>query len=173
MALRSFAAPQRAHSTSAELSEAGNYQIGGDGGWDVLPDAQTRVSKFLQSPVGVGVAPTVRLDLPVPPGGIRVGAYPVIRAAVPEAAIDTDGQFCPREEDVDSLAGESGYCRLNSVPQSSGMKLAAQSDLGLGVCPAEPRKARTHLRHGCSSRRFGHGGTGNLRAGSVRVRLRQ
>lgn len=66
----------------------------------MLPDAEDGPAAFPQGGIYATVAGLVARDLGQPEGGAGPRPGGVFRAAVPEAAVDEDGGFQPRKNEV-------------------------------------------------------------------------
>jgi hypothetical protein len=87
----------------------------------VGPRANHDPTIFLKTPIGVDVTLPVRQDLRTPEVSVRLGPRRVLRAAMPEAAVDEDRDAEPNERDVSNPArlGKDGH--LNAVAETSRM----------------------------------------------------
>lgn len=110
------------------------------GGGLVLPDPHARPALRGESPVGVAVAAAVRLDLFAPPRRVRARLTRVLRAPVPEAAVDEHGD----------ARGTGRRCRRGAAaPEaeaefhvSPGHGKRGASSGGPDTCPGSTRRAR-------------------------------
>lgn len=66
----------------------------------VLPHAQHQPTLFTQQTVTAAIPLPIGVDFVAPPLGVGLRRCAVIRAAVPEASVDLDGEPRPAEEDV-------------------------------------------------------------------------
>ncbi len=92
----------------------------------MLPDTYNRPTELAEYSIRVTVTLDVGLKLRRPPVGIALHRDEVLGAAVPEAAIDEDGNLRSGERDVDRAAGESGHSVANPVPEAPCMEFATQ-----------------------------------------------
>lgn len=83
--------------------------------------------------VGLTIPLHVASELYSPPRGVGGGCCLVLRAPVPEAAVDEYGDLGAREKDVSSSAGHSGERSVDPVAQASGVQLTPEEQLGLCV----------------------------------------
>lgn len=108
----------------------------------MLPEPDDLPVGRLERRVRIGVPPSVQVDLPLPPSAVGAWEHMVLGAAVPEAAVDVDGETNPRERDVDRSPAVAGHLELHPIPQTEAVELATQLDFWLGVAACE----RRHLR---------------------------
>lgn len=109
----------------------------------MLPNAYHYPSLLPEFHVGVGIPPTVRLDLISPPVCVLFRPRAVLRTAVPEAPVD---------EDRDSLAGEGDVGATTEVRQgvvhakaeTAAVKQRPKRGLGGGI----PLSLRLHPSQG-------------------------
>ena len=101
----------------------------------MLPDMDDRPSKGVELLIGVTVAGLVPRDLPPPPLGVPAGHGPVLRAAVPEAAVDLYRHFLPGEGNVDLATRNPRDLVLHPIPQSYPPQCSPQLHLRGGVTP--------------------------------------
>jgi len=98
-----------------------------------------------------GVLRTVAGDVPVelrlPPVAVVTGHGAVLRATVPETAVDEDGDPGSGERHI-GAAGQTGM--VDPEPQSPAVQLATQGELGLRRGAGHPPKSRR--RHGVERR---------------------
>ncbi len=71
----------------------------------VLPESECADTLPIEEPAHLFVAGTVPFDLGLPEGGVVLGKVTAAGAAVPETAVDEDGEPCGGEEEV-RLAGK-------------------------------------------------------------------
>jgi hypothetical protein len=132
----------------------------------VLPDPYDLPSGSFQLGVVQSVPLDVSTDLGAPIVGIGPRARSVVRASVPEAAINKDGQLLTTEDDVRSAAQGCDRPRVDPISESATMKLGADSQLGTSVALAISPHSRAH----CGRRRFGcfrNGDNGSLGSHSI------
>jgi hypothetical protein len=91
----------------------------------VLPDPEDRPPECLEALVGVPVTTSVRLELLPPPTSVVLGPRPVLRAAVPEAAVDEDSEPCAWEHHVCTTAHPLSRCTVDPVSKASSVELFA------------------------------------------------
>lgn len=85
----------------------------------MLPDSDHLPSEFAQLAVCALISPSVRLDLVDPELPVCVRADSVLRAAVPETAIDEDRNFLAGENDI---RGTGQILPVNPKTQPTQMK---------------------------------------------------
>jgi hypothetical protein len=92
----------------------------------------------MQDAIGVSVTGAVRVDLPFPP--IRIGLWParVQRTAMPEAAVDEDGEPGTRKGNIDRPSRPTGHRRKDSKSHSVSVKSASQQQFWSCVAPPLP-----------------------------------
>jgi len=101
----------------------------------------------------------VGCELLSPPAGVRGGLRAMSRAAVPEAAVNENGDSRAYEDDVGSTP-YAGYGRVvDAVAQSALVQLSAKRQLGLRVAPT----VGAHRGAGGRRGRRRRGGTGHER----------
>lgn len=105
------------------------------GGWEVfvLPYSYNRPAEVAQHSISVTVTLDVGPKFRRPPVGVAVHRDEVLGAAVPEAAIDEDGNLRAGKGDVDRAARESGHSVANPIPKAPCMEFATQEHLRGGA----------------------------------------
>lgn len=83
----------------------------------VFPGANYRPTGGRQAPVSIAVARDVAGDLRRPVVGVRPGLGPMLRAAVPVAAIDEDRDPRASEHEVRAPVQPRKGSRVDDVPQ--------------------------------------------------------
>lgn len=145
---------------SSSLNQRSDLRGGADGIL-MLPDPDNRPAGFNQPRVRVRITPLVRLDLGAPVIRIGLRVDPVLRTAVPEAAVDEHGNPSPREDHV--RASTEGRLRreINAEPQSARVQEPSDRELrlrvpalvGLHIAPHRFRRGpRVHTDNGSRSR---------------------
>lgn len=107
--------------------------LGGLLGVFVFPHSDGEPAGLGEFVVGVLVSALVRFDLVAPEIGVVLGPSAVDGTAVPEAAIDVDGDLGLAEDEVGlaTLVGER--FGVDSVAEPESEQRFAEGDLGLGV----------------------------------------
>src|SRR2546423_11814972 len=82
---------------------------------------------------GISVSSDVPGYLLAPISGVHCGSIAVLWTTVPKASVYEDRHLRSRKYDVYRSPAIFGYGYLNAIPETSTMKLAAESDLWLGV----------------------------------------
>ena len=105
----------------------------GAAGWAlgdlVFPDADDSPAQSLEFGVDPLVAGHVAVDFLVPVGAVGCGSSAVLGAAVPEAAVDEDGDARLDEDDV----GFAGELFAEAVSEASLVEGAAEAQFARGV----------------------------------------
>lgn len=136
----------------------------------VLPHAKHGPSEGAEMAVCVTVPLDVARELGTPPRGVRSGRCLVLRASVPEAAVDEDRDLRAGEQDIRPTSRHAWQGVVDSVPEPQPMKLPTQEQLRLGVAGRLPRHpcggawqhvSERHARRGAGVRR-GSGAIGPL-----------
>lgn len=99
----------------------------------VFPNAHDGPSDCLKPCRRVQITLEVRLQLGLPPGGIPHWPGRVLRATVPEAAIDENSDFLAWKQKVCSAARSAWNGSIHAIPVSKTMKCASQCHLRGGV----------------------------------------
>lgn len=124
----------------------------------MLPDTNHSPSIGLKGCRMATVASTVLSDLRLPIGAIGRRKGAVLRAAVPEAAIDEHSDLPTWEDEIgsDLSAGEGLNSEIDAVPQTGGMSGAANGALGSGISsPVRAHDATPGRRHVAPTTRCG------------------
>lgn len=108
------------------LLNAGGYGLGRL----VFPSPQYCPARRGEQAVSVGVPGLVSGQLVRPERGVCGGAAPVLRASMPEAAVDEHRDSCGSEDDVRTAAQSGQWGPINPVPQPRCMQEAADRQLG-------------------------------------------
>ena len=119
----------------------------------MLPHAQHEPTLLLEECRRVFIARLVRSELGGPPLCVGGRARPVLRAAVPEAAVDEDGYLAPSESDVDGSPRPTWDRVRDAVAQACRMEQSTDLELRVGVTPTKG----THARGDGSAGRAGVG----------------
>lgn len=90
---------------------------------------------------GTGQVPT---DLVRPVGAVRLGNTAVIRAAVPEAAIDKDCDALSGEDRVGRHSRSDEWSDVLSEAEPTPVELRPEGDFGARVSPPVPLHDRAH-----------------------------
>lgn len=114
---------------------------GADGGGDVggclvFPEAQDGPALCREVFGGLQVAGHVPVELGAPPVGVGLGTGGVLGAAVPEAAVEEDGDPGAAEEYVDGPPGHAGHRRVDPVAQPPAEQQPSYGQLLGGVAEA-------------------------------------
>ncbi len=125
--LRPFGSPTSQAATTS--SDASLHFVRGCGHIVVLPHAYRLPPDLSETGVRVTIPSAVRLELPPPELSVSAGERGVLRAHVPKAAIDEDGDFLVREDEVGSTAAVDDELPLETEPEPTAVQLRAQSDL--------------------------------------------
>lgn len=116
----------------------------------VLPCTYDQPALFLQG----GIVPSVTLSVPrqlgSPPIRVRSGSYSVLRAPVPEAAVDLNRDPGPGEYDVWAAPQSRD---VDAVTEPPSMQLTSYGHLG-------PSARGSHARHEARDRRATRGWSG-------------
>lgn len=99
----------------------------------VLPHSQHRPAEIPKSFVRAQVSCDVRIELGPPPLGVGPGWDAVLRAAMPEATVNEDGQADAGECDIRTTWQ---HPHIDPKTHATSMQLASQSHLR--ACPARP-----------------------------------
>jgi len=83
--------------------------------------------------IGLAIPLLVASEFGCPPGGIGGGRRLVLRAAVPEAAVDEHSDLGASEQDVRPTAGHVGQCLVDAIPEPQPMEFPTEEQLGRGV----------------------------------------
>lgn len=108
----------------------------------MLPESEHEPTVVRQQTVRIGVTPAVPGDLLIPEGSVRLREGRMLRAAVPEAAVDEDGYVCTREQDVTAPSSVHRNQCVNPIAKSTPFKDAPDGDYESRVPPA----FRSHRR---------------------------
>ena len=84
----------------------------------MLPETQNLPSRRHQTPIGVGVTLSVRLELRGPPGLVGLGESGVNGARVPEASIDVDSDSLAGKHDIRSTPDTLDGRDIDAVTKS-------------------------------------------------------
>jgi hypothetical protein len=130
-------APARSPSLAAESRHADALRNSPSGllSWLMFPDADHLPSCFRKIDVISAVALDVALQLSPPELGVPGGQRPVVRTAMPEAAVDEDSDPQAGEDDVGADAG-SRNAMVDPVAETPTVERATQSELGPRVSAA-------------------------------------
>ncbi len=148
-------APALQGCSAATLSPQAFDPVSGADGIFVLPHVDRQPAMLLEFRVLPAVALTVPSELDSPPLRVVPGYGAVCRAAVPEAAVNEDGDARTSEGEVGS-PGESP--ERHAVAETTAMELVAQSELRSGIPSRHPRHLRSDVvrqRLGAPSHRNG------------------
>jgi hypothetical protein len=117
----------------------------------MLPDPKHDPPGLSKRAVHALIAGNVALKLWRPIGAVDPGDIAVIRAAVPEAPIDEDGDPTLGEDDV--WSNSDPVClkeKVGTKPEAACMQLGPELHLGAGVAAT----VGAHHRSGCRARRM-------------------
>jgi hypothetical protein len=109
----------------------------------VLPDMHRRPAERSEDLVVSMVTFAVRVEFGGPPLRVRLGGHPVIRAGVPEAAIDEHRHPEPHEHHIRPAREVP---TMQSEPNPSCMQLPTQGKLRRCVLPADGPHELSHRR---------------------------
>lgn len=112
----------------------------------MLPESRDLPSGLRQALVRVSVASPVRRELLAPPGAIGVWFRAMHWAAVPETAIDEDGDFLFRKHDICPAPRLRDRTHIDSVTHTESVEGRPDSHLRPGVTPT--RRAHPLCRSG-------------------------
>src|SRR4051812_1227298 len=101
----------------------------------VLPNAKHDPPEPSEGCIRLRVAPAVRRDLVAPPSRVGFRLNAVLRTAVPEAAIDEDGDLGGGKDNVGAPPRQSRNCLIDAEAQPATVKLGAESEFGCGIAP--------------------------------------
>lgn len=110
----------------------------------MLPESEDRPAEVLQVSGGRLVASAVLLELRGPPVTVRGWHLPVLRAAMPEAAVDEHSDLRAREGDVDRSSRQAGNGVVDAVAVPRCVQQTAQRQFRPGVPPGVPAHPRRH-----------------------------
>ena len=99
----------------------------------VLPEPKNRPPQLHQMTIGVPVALDIPAEFGLPPIGIVLRSDPVLRATVPEASIDEDGDPRGAEEQIRASSRHIRQGRIDSIPESAAVQLSPQREFRLRV----------------------------------------
>jgi hypothetical protein len=99
----------------------------------VLPESHHRPPGNLPEVAGLDVTSSVGRDLGRPELRVRLGSRVVLRAAVPEAAVDENGHLAPREDDVGGAAEVGDRSAVHEVAQTASVQFTSHGQLWSGV----------------------------------------
>lgn len=104
----------------------------------MLPEAKDGPGFLEKHASRVAIARRVGVELGAPP--LRVGSREsrMLRAPVPETAVDEDRQLGAREGDVDAASRTTGHGVLNPVSMPRRMKCSTYAKFGLSVSTSLP-----------------------------------
>lgn len=85
----------------------------------VLPEAQDEPALAHEVRVGLAIPLDIASQLSPPPGCVADRLGRVVRASMPEAPVDEDGDARAREEDVGATAREAGERMVDAVAQAA------------------------------------------------------
>lgn len=111
----------------------------------MLPNPDDRPSGLCEPAIGISIPSSIRFNLGAPELAVAVRLGCVLRASVPEAAVNEDGDPRWAEDDVNSAATVSEHGPIDSEPQPAGMQRPPQRNFGAGVPASYPRHAPTSL----------------------------
>src|SRR5262249_17776209 len=123
----------------------------------VLPHANDEPARLYESEFVLPVANDGRLDLVRPPGAVRLRRRPVLRAAMPPAAVDEEGDALAGEHDIGLASEPFDWPPVDAVSEPASVKRSPDADLELSV-PTPVRLHRQARRLGCGRRRRGEAG---------------
>ena len=118
----------------------------------MFPDDDHLPTGCLQTGRGLGVASDVRGEFLVPVIDVLAGPTAVVWTSVPEASMDEDRDPSPSEYDIRSPSRTADRGEVDSITETTSMKLRAQSELWSGVTTP----IRDHRRAHRWCRRPGH-----------------
>lgn len=107
----------------------------------VFPGPHHDPSRLMQGRVVAPVPGNVRIQLGAPPIGIRPWSHCVVRAAVPEATINEDGDLRTSQCDVRVCRK---FCHVHPVPEATAVQLVPQSQLRSCSLSSETRHEATY-----------------------------
>lgn len=99
----------------------------------VLPDPDHRPPERCHMGVRLTVALDVARELGGPPLTVGRGLGGVLRAAVPEAAVDHYGDLRSGEEQVGAAPGHAGERGVHAIAQTTSVQVTAEEEFGLGI----------------------------------------
>lgn len=114
----------------------------------VLPYPNHAPPSFAQPLVSIAITSSVPFELLAPPISVVLRPRPVLRAAVPIAAIHEHGDSMPGENNIRPAPQALQRRIVDSEPQGAPMELGAQPHLGGRVplsCSGHPRADRCRL----------------------------
>lgn len=102
-------------------------------GYLMLPDPDHSPSGGAELSVIESITLHVSGDLRAPIGSVGFGTRAVLRASVPEAAIDEDGHLLATKDDIGSATQALQWLRVYSISKATSMKLRPEGKLRAGV----------------------------------------
>lgn len=121
----------------------------------MLPNSHHNPAGRTERRVVASITGNVRVELGTPPIGVRFWSYRMLRAAVPETAIDENNDPRPSQCDVRASRDIS---HVHSVPKPSAVQLMPKCQLRSGPLSSEARHEATYSR----ARRLGLLGAARL-----------
>jgi len=115
----------------------------------VLPGAQDSPSRLDKPTISVAIPGAIGLDLRPPPVRVCLGPGDVIRASVPEAAVDVDGDSPSREDDVCAAPEARNRSAVDTEAKPAPVKLGPHRELRGGVALARRLHPAQRIRRGC------------------------
>jgi len=105
----------------------------------MLPNPHNLPSASGQSLIGIAIASSVGVDLVAPEFSIAFRPSAMLWATVPEAPIDEDSHFRPRENNVYTSMRKWRHHLVDAVSQAYCMEATSHPHLGGRVALASPR----------------------------------
>jgi hypothetical protein len=136
------------HGWSASFVDDCPDSIGGFVGIFVLPDSDADPTGFGEALIGVAVSGSVVGDLAGPERSVGGCDGVVLGTAVPEAAVDENGDAGRGEHHVGGASEVAQGPGRHPVAQTSCMSGRAQGELGLRIAPSVGLHARPRARGG-------------------------
>ena len=98
----------------------------------MFPDTDWQPTEFNQRFVVAAVSGNIAVQLRFPPCPVGFRQYPVVRATVPETAIEKHGDTCPCEYHV---GGTGKSTQMLPESQAETVQFTAQTDLAGRIAP--------------------------------------
>ena len=98
----------------------------------MFPDTDRQPTEFDQRFVVAAISGDISVQLRFPPGPVGFRQYPVVRATVPETAVEKHGDTCPCEHHV---WGTGKPAHMLPESEAETVQFTAQTDLAGRIAP--------------------------------------
>ena len=115
------------------LSDGLFNTVGGHDRVIVFPHSDDRPTRLGERCVGRPISSHVRLELLRPPLLVRLREGCVLRATMPETAVDEHRDPLAREGDIGPRSTQSRDTQVDPVAETAAVELPAQSHLGVRI----------------------------------------